>query len=95
MPVITRSAQVYADDCYFEDPNNKFDGLGTVNWSKGVKFLFIGERCKLALTGPVTLDEQARTITFEGWRQVCGGRRQGAGAGGRRVSRERAGAHYV
>lgn len=83
MPVITRSAQVYADDCYFEDPNNKFDGLGTVNWSKGVKFLFIGERCKLALTGPVTLDEQTRTITFEGWRQVCveeGG--QGAGAVG-------------
>ena len=40
-----------------------------------MRFLFIGEASKLALTGDVVLDEAARTVTFTGWRQVgCSGR---------------------
>ena len=60
---------VYKDDCTFADSNNDF-GPGLTSWVRGVKALFVSDRCKLSLTGPVTVDETKRTITFTGWRQV-------------------------
>lgn len=60
---------VYADDAHFEDSNNEF-GKGLDSWVRGVKALFVSDRCKLALTGPIETDEVKRTITFTGWRQV-------------------------
>jgi len=60
---------VYADDAHFADSNNDF-GNGLESWIRGVKALFVSDRCKLALTGPVVADDKARTITFTGWRQV-------------------------
>eukprot|EP00588_Corethron_pennatum_P008566 CAMPEP_0194268490 /NCGR_PEP_ID=MMETSP0169-20130528/2802_1 /TAXON_ID=218684 /ORGANISM="Corethron pennatum, Strain L29A3" /LENGTH=223 /DNA_ID=CAMNT_0039009741 /DNA_START=100 /DNA_END=771 /DNA_ORIENTATION=- len=60
---------VYADDAHFADSNNDF-GPGLDSWVKGVKALFVSDRCRLALTGPVVADGDKRTITFEGWRQV-------------------------
>lgn len=60
---------VYADDCHFADSNNDF-GNGLDSWVRGVKALFVSDRSKLALTGPVSLDKAGRKITFEGWRQV-------------------------
>eukprot|EP00931_Biecheleriopsis_adriatica_P046950 TRINITY_DN27022_c0_g1_i1.p1 TRINITY_DN27022_c0_g1~~TRINITY_DN27022_c0_g1_i1.p1 ORF type:complete len:267 (+),score=38.38 TRINITY_DN27022_c0_g1_i1:64-864(+) len=61
--------EVYADNAHFADSNNDF-GPGLDSWVRGVKLLFKSERCKLALTQPVSYDEAKRTITFEGWRQV-------------------------
>ena len=60
---------VYADDAHFADSNNDF-GPGLQSWIRGVKALFVSDRCKLSLTGPVVADEAKRTITFPGWRQV-------------------------
>ena len=60
---------VYADDAHFADSNNDF-GKGTASWQRGVKALFVSERCKLALTKPVEADAAKRTIVFTGWRQV-------------------------
>ena len=60
---------VYADDAHFADSNNDF-GKGTAGWQRGVKALFVSDRCKLALTKPVVADAQKRTIVFTGWRQV-------------------------
>jgi len=60
---------VYADDAHFADSNNDF-GNGLTKFTKGVKALFISDRCRLALTGPVVADEAKRTITFTSWRQV-------------------------
>lgn len=60
---------VYADDASFADSNNDF-GPGVSSWVRGVKALFVSDRCRLALTAPVVLDEGKRTITFTGWRQV-------------------------
>jgi len=60
---------VYADDAHFADSNNDF-GNGLSKWVRGVKALFISDRCRVALTGPVVADEAKRTITFTGWRQV-------------------------
>ena len=60
---------VYADDAHFADSNNDF-GNGLNSWVRGVKALFVSDRCKLKLTGPVELDESKRMITFTGWRQV-------------------------
>ena len=59
----------WTDDAHFADSNNDF-GNGLDSWVKGVKALFVSDRCKLALTGPIVADEQQRTITFTGWRQV-------------------------
>lgn len=61
--------EVYADDAHFADSNNDF-GNGLDSWVRGVKLLFVSDRCKLALTDDVVLDESARTITFKHWRQV-------------------------
>jgi hypothetical protein len=63
------TAGVYADDAHFADSNNDF-GTGTAKWCRGVKALFVSDRCKLALTKPVVADEEKRTIVFTGWRQV-------------------------
>jgi len=60
---------VYADDAHFADSNNDF-GNGLEPWVRGVRALFVSDRCKLALTGPIVADEQTRTITFTGWRQL-------------------------
>uniref|UniRef100_A0A7S1BSY8 SnoaL-like domain-containing protein n=1 Tax=Corethron hystrix TaxID=216773 RepID=A0A7S1BSY8_9STRA len=60
---------VYADDARFADSNNDF-GPGLDSWVKGVKALFVSDRCRLALTGPVVADAEGRTIFFSGWRQV-------------------------
>lgn len=60
---------VYADDAHFQDSNNDF-GNGLKSWTRGVKALFVSDRCKLALTKPVVADAAKRTIVFTGWRQV-------------------------
>ena len=59
---------VYADDAHFADSNNDF-GNGLSSWVRGTKALFVSDHSRLALTGPVVLDEAKRTITFTGWRQ--------------------------
>ena len=63
------TAAVYSDDAHFADSNNDF-GNGLGSWVRGVKALFVSDRCKLALTAPVVADEAKHTITFTGWRQV-------------------------
>lgn len=63
------TAGIYADNAHFADSNNDF-GDGLTKWVKGVKALFVSDRCRLALTGPIVVDEAKRTITFTGWKQV-------------------------
>ena len=62
--------EVYSDHCHFADERDDFGDIGLDRWAGAVNFLFIGEKSKLALTGPVEYDEAKRTITFTGWRQV-------------------------
>ena len=62
--------EVYDDHCHFADERDDFGDIGLDRWASAVNFLFIGEKSKLALTGPVEFDEAKRTITFTGWRQV-------------------------
>jgi hypothetical protein len=62
--------EVYSDHCHFADERDDFGDIGLDRWAAAVNFLFIGEKSKLALTGPVEFDEAKRTITFSGWRQV-------------------------
>lgn len=62
--------EIYSDHCHFADERDDFGDIGLDRWSAAVNFLFIGEKSKLALTGPVEFDEAKRTITFTGWRQV-------------------------
>lgn len=63
------SARAYDPQAHFADSNNDF-GDGFQSWCDGVRRLFVSERCKLALTAPVVVNREARTIIFEGWRQV-------------------------
>ncbi len=65
--------KIYSDHCHFSDARDDFGDIGLDAWARAVHFLFIGEASKLALTNDVVLDEAARTVTFTGWRQVCGG----------------------
>lgn len=39
-------------------------------WAASVKGFLDGDKSKIVLTGPVTLNERDRTITFEGWKMV-------------------------
>lgn len=39
-------------------------------WAASVKGFLDGDKSKMVLTGPVTLNERDRTITFEGWKMV-------------------------
>mmetsp|Transcript_10892 Transcript_10892/g.35836 ORF Transcript_10892/g.35836 Transcript_10892/m.35836 type:complete len:212 (-) Transcript_10892:85-720(-) len=61
--------EVYADDATFADSNNDF-GPGLDSFVSGTQRLFVSKRCKLALTGDVVYDAEARQITVTSWRQV-------------------------